>query len=102
MTKDIDTDGTKTRTGCAYTQADGVVITLNGNGTWTHERHYLNNAPAGTWITTFIGSFAWTRPGETGDTCTYDLTRTVVPAANTRTLVGMSCGNPIDRMDDWR
>ena len=102
-TKDIDTDGTKTRTGCEYTQADGVGIPLNGNGTWTHERHYLNNAPAGTWITTYIGSFEWTKStGEIGGPCDYNLTRTVNTDANTRTLIGTSCGNPVNRGDTWR
>ena len=33
VTNDITSNGTKTRTGCKYTQADGVVVTLNGNGT---------------------------------------------------------------------
>ena len=101
-TKDISSFGTKTRAACEYTQADGAGITLNGNGTWTHERHYLNNAPSGTWITTFVGTYTWTRDGVTGDPCPYDLTRTVDTDANTRTLTGMSCGNVIDRTDTWR
>jgi hypothetical protein len=58
--------------------------------------------PTGTWITTFAGSFTWTRPGETGASCSYDLTRTVDTAANTRTLIGMSCGNDVNRSDTWR
>jgi hypothetical protein len=102
VTNDVESSGTKTRTNCAYTQTDGVVITLNGTGTWDHERHYLNNAPTGTWITMFAGSFTWTRPGETGDTCTYDLIRTVDTAANTRTLIGTSCGNDVDKSGTWR
>jgi hypothetical protein len=50
----------------------------------------------------FAGSFTWTRPGETGDTCTYDLIRTVDTAANTRTLIGTSCGNDVDKSGTWR
>jgi hypothetical protein len=93
----------RAETDCAYTQADGVVLTLNGNGTRTHERHYLNNAPTGTWVTTFAGSFNWTRTGETDVPCDYNLTRTVNTAANTRTtLTGTSCGNDINRTDTWR
>ena len=102
MTNDVTSSGTKIRAACAYTQADGVVITLNGNGTWTHERHYLNNAPTGTWITTFAGSFEWTRPGETSVPCDYDLTRTVDTATNTRTLIGTSCGNDVNKSGAWR
>ena len=101
-TKDITSNGTKTRAECEYTQADGVGITLNGNGTWTHERHYLNNAPTGTWITTFVGSFEWTKSGETPIPCDYDLTRTVDTAENTRTLIGTSCDNDVNRTDTWR
>ncbi len=95
--------GTATRAACAYTREDGVVITLTGEGTWTHERHYLDYAPTGTWITTFAGSYAWERStGEEGD-CTYDLTRTVDTAANTRRLTGTSCdGTVVDRTDAWR
>ena len=102
VTNNVTSNGTKTRTGCKYTQADGVVVTLNGNGTWMHERHYLNNAPAGTWITEFAGSFTFSRPGEPDVPCDYDLTRTVNTGLNTRTLTGMSCGNMIDRTDTWR
>ena len=101
VTYDVVSSGTKTRTDCAYTR-DTVVITLNGNANWTHERHYLNYAPTGTWITTYVGSYDWTRStGETGS-CTYDLTRTVDTAASTRTLIGTSCGNDINRADTWR
>ena len=102
MTNDVSSFGTKTRAACEYTRADGVGVTLNGNGTWTHERHYLNNAPTGTWITEFAGSFTLTRPGEPDVPCDYDLTRTVDTGLNTRTLTGMSCGNMIDRTDTWR
>ena len=102
VTNDVSSFGTKTRAACEYTQADGVGVTLNGNGTWTHERHYLNNAPTRTWITEFAGSFTLTRPGETDVSCDYDLTRTVDTGLNTRTLTGMSCGNMIDRTDTWR
>ncbi len=101
VTYDVDASGTKNRTDCAYTRND-VVITLNGNAAWTHDRHYLNYAPTGTWITTYVGSYNWTRStGESGS-CTYDLTRTVDTAANTRTLIGTSCGNDINRADTWR
>ena len=93
VTNDVSSFGTKTRAACKYTQADGVIVTLNGNGTWTHERHYLNNAPTGTWITTFAGSFTLMRPGEADVNCDYNLTRTVDTDANTRTLIGRSCGN---------
>ena len=101
-TQHVHSEGTKTRAECVYTPEDGVDITLNGSGTWIHDRYYLNNAPTGTWMTTFSGSYTWTRDGVTGDPCLYELTRTVDTGANTRTLVGMSCGNAIDRMDDWR
>ncbi len=101
VTNDVTSSGTKTRTDCAYTR-DTVVITLNGNANWTHERHYLNYAPTGTWITTYVGSYNWTKStGESGS-CTYDLTRTVDTAANTRTLTGTSCGNDINRTNTWR
>ena len=102
VTNDVTSFGTKTRVECEYTQADGVGITLNGSGTWTHDRHYLNNAPTGTWTTEFSGMFEWTKSGETPIDCEYDLIRTVDTAANTRTLTGMSCGNVIDRTDTWR
>ncbi len=98
----VVTSGTATRTECAFAREDGVVITITGEGTWTHERHYLDYAPTGTWITTFAGSYLWDNGTGGGDNCTYDLTRTVDTAANTRTLTGMSCGNVVDRTDTWR
>ena len=104
-TKVIDTEGTKTRTGCGYAQADGVVIALTGNADWTHDRRYLNNAPDGIWITTFVGSYTWLKPStleESVAPCNYNLTRTVDTDANTRTLTGMACGNVIDDTGDWR
>ena len=53
-------------------------------------------------ITAYEGSFDWTKStGESGF-CTYDLTRTVDTAANTRTLAGTSCGNAIDNTRTWR
>ena len=101
VTYDIESSGTSTRTSCAYTRV-GVVTTLTGGGTWTHERHYTDYAPAGTWITTYVGGFAFTKStGESGS-CTYDLTRTVDTAANTRTLTGKLCGNEVNRTETWR
>ena len=99
----VVTSGTATRAECAYAREDGVVITLTGEGTWTHERHYLDYAPTGTWITTYVGSYHWDKlaTGEFGD-CDYDLTRTVDTVANMRTLTGTSCGNDINRTDTWR
>ena len=52
VTYDVESSGTATRTGCAHTRDDGLVITRTGDGTWTHERHYNHYAPSGTWITT--------------------------------------------------
>jgi len=102
VTYDIESSGTSNRTGCAYTREDGVVITLTSDGTWTHERHYADYAPAGFWITKYAGSFDWTKStGESGS-CTYDLTRTIDTAANTRTLTGTLCGDEIDRTETWR
>ena len=103
-TKDIDTDGTKTRTGCEYTQADGVGIPLNGNGTWTHERHYLNNAPAGTWITTYIGSYTWLKPRAPSRN-RWPPATTTLPGRSTRTRTrgpspAWRAGTLIDR--HWR
>ena len=97
----VVSSGTMTRTNCKYTR-DGVVITLNGNAVWTHERHYLNYAPTGTWITTYVGDFDRTKSTGESDSCTYRLTRKVDTAANTRTLTGMSCENDINRTDTWR
>ena len=96
----VVTLGTATRAGCANMR-DGVLITLTGDGTWMHERHYLDYAPTGTWITTYVGGYEWTR-GTDVDDCTYNLTRTVDTAANMRTLTGMSCGNDVNRTDTWR
>lgn len=101
VTLDIESSGTKTRTACAYTR-DDVVITLDGNADWTHERHYANHAPTGTWIFTFVGSFDWTKSTGESDSCTYSLTRTIDTAANTRRLTGTSCDISIDRTDNWR
>ena len=102
MTFDVESSGTSTRADCAYTDAGGVVITLDGEGTWTHERHYTDYAPSGTWITAYEGSFDWTKSTDESGNCTYDLTKTIDTAANTRSLVGTSCGNTIDNTRDWR
>ncbi len=102
VTYDVESSGTSTRAGCKYTNQDGVVVTLNGEGTWTHERHYTDYAPSGTWITAYEGSFDWEKDTGEMDSCTYDLTRTVDTAANTRTLTGMLCGNEVNRTKTWR
>ena len=102
VTYDIDSSGTSTRASCGYTNSVGVVIELTGGGTWTHERSYTDFAPSGTWITAYAGSFDWDKAtGESGS-CTYDLTRTVDTAANTRTLTGTLCGNEVNRTETWR
>ena len=89
------------RAGCGYTAEDGVVTSLTGDGTWTHERYYIDYAPSGSWITAYEGSFNWTKStGESGF-CTYDLTKTIDTGANTRTLVGESCGSPVDNSRTW-
>ena len=101
VTYDVESSGTKTRTDCAVTR-DDVVITMNGNAAWTHERHYRDYAPTRTWITTYIGGFDWTKStGEIGS-CFYELTRTVDTAENTRTLTGTFCGDEVNRTETWR
>ena len=98
---DVEGSGTKTRTDCAFARGD-VVITVDGSGEWTHERHYVQREPAGVWVTTWVGSFDWAKStGESGS-CSYDLTRTVDTAANSVTLVGSFCGNVVDRSRTWR
>jgi hypothetical protein len=100
-TYDVEGSGTKTRTECALPRGD-VVITVDGSGDWTHERHYVQREPAGAWLTTWVGDFDWAKnTGQSGD-CSYDLTRTVDTAANTVTLVGSFCGNDVDRSRTWR
>ena len=101
VTYDVESSGTKTGTDCARTRND-VVITLTGGGNWTHERHHLDHAPTGTWITTYAGDFAWTKStGESGD-CSFDLTRTIDTAENTLTLAGTVCNREVDRSRTWR
>ena len=101
VTYDVESSGTKTRIACAHTR-DDVIITLTGEANWTHERHYADHAPAGTWITTYLGGFDWTKStGESGS-CFYNLTRTIDTAENTRTLTGTLCGDEIDRSETWR
>jgi len=101
VTYDVESSGTKTRVDCAHTRED-VVITLNGNAAWTHERHHLDHAPTGTWITTYIGGWDWAKStGESGS-CFYDLTVTIVTAENTWTMTGTFCGDEIDRSRTWR
>ena len=100
-TYDVESSGTKTRTHCAFTR-DDVVITLNGSGTWTHERHYQDHAPTGIWITTYAGSFDWSKSSGESGSCDYHLTATVDTAANTRTLVGTYCGKEINNSRTWR
>ena len=100
-TFDVESSGTKTRTDCARTRND-VVITLTGGGEWEHERHYLNRAPTGTWITTYVGDFDWTKSTGGSGNCSFDLTRTIDTAGNTRTLAGTLCGREVDRSGTWR
>ena len=102
VTLDVASSGTKARVDCAHVRDDATLITLNGTADWTHERHYLDHAPTGTWVTTYIGEFDWTRGTGGSGNCSYELTRTVDTAANTRTLIGTSCGNPVDRSGTWR
>ena len=100
-TYDVESSGTKTRDDCAFPRGD-VTITLNGTGEWTHERHYLERAPTGTWITTIVGDFDWAKSTGTSGNCSYDLTVTIDTAENTRTLTGTYCGRDIDRTRTWR
>jgi hypothetical protein len=100
-TYDVVSSGTKTRAACAHAR-DDVIITLTGEANWTHERHYADHAPTGTWITTYLGGFNWAKStGESGD-CYYNLTRTIDTAENTRTLSGTLCGEEVNRSETWR
>jgi hypothetical protein len=101
VTYDVESSGTKTRTDCAHTR-NGGVITLNGGGDWTHERHYVDHAPTGSWITTYVGDFDWTKSTDKSGNCTFDLVRTIDTAENTRSLTGTVCGREIDRSGTWR
>ena len=101
VTYDVASSGTKIRAQCAHTR-DGVIITLTGEANWTHERHYADHAPAGLWITTYLGGFDWTKStGEEGS-CFYNLTRTIDTVENTRSLTGTLCGEEVDRTETWR
>ena len=103
VTYDVDSNGTSTRAACGFTNNVGVVIELTGDGTWTHERYYTGFAPSGTWITAYAGSFDWLNTSTLEEnSCTYDLTRTVDTAANTRTLTGTSCNQVVDKSGTWR
>ena len=100
-TYDVASTGSRTRTDCAFVRGD-VTITLNGSGSWTHERHYLKRAPTGTWNTHWAGSFNWAKStGETGN-CSSDLNRTIDTAANTVSLTGTYCGREVDRSRTWK
>ena len=100
-TKDVESEGTKVRTDCGFVRGD-VIITITGSGSWTHERHFLNGAPTGTWMTTWSGDFNWLKGSGESGSCSHDLTVTIDTAANTRTLVGTYCGREIDRSRTWR
>ena len=87
--------------GTSTWDAGAVTYDVDSEGTWTHERHYADFAPAGIWITAYEGSFAWSKTGGNGN-CTYDLVRTIDTAANTRSLTGTSCGTTVDNTRTWR
>ena len=100
-TVDHVASGTKTRDACGFVRGD-VTITVVGSGEWTHERHFLDRAPTGTWVTTWVGEFDWAKSTGQGGTCSHDLTKTIDTATNTVTLVGTHCGRDIDRSRTWR
>ncbi len=100
-TVDVTASGTKTRDPCGFIRGD-VTITVDGSGDWTHERHFLDRAPTGTWITTWTGEFSWAKSTGQSGSCSHDLTVTIDTEANTRTLTGTHCGREIDRTRTWR
>jgi hypothetical protein len=75
---------------------------LTGGGDWTHERHYVDRAPFGTWVTAYAGDFAWSKSTGKSGNCSFDLTRTIDTAENTLTLIGKVCRREIDRSRTWR
>jgi hypothetical protein len=104
-TYDVDLSGTKVREQCAHTRSDefeDVVITLTGVAEWTHDRHYAQRHPTGEWVTTWVGSWDWSKSTGTSGHCTYDIVKTIDTEANTKTLTGVMCGNEVNKTSTWK
>lgn len=100
-TVDVESSGSKTHSACARTRGDKT-ITLDGSAEFSHERHWLNRQPTGTWSTSISGSFDWSKStGESGS-CTYELNASIDTATNTKSVTGSFCGRDIDRSRTWR
>ena len=102
---DVDLSGTKVREQCAHTRSDeseDVVITLTGLAEWTNDRHYAQGQPTGEWVTTWVGSWDWSKSTGTSGHCTYDIIKTINTATNTRTLTGVMCGNEVNKTSTWK
>ena len=102
---DVDLSGTKVREQCAHTRSDefeDVVITLTGVAEWTHDRHYAQGHPTGEWVTTWMGSWDWSKSTGTNGHCTYDIVKTIDTEANTKTLTGVMCGNEVNKTSTWK
>ena len=104
-TYDVDLGGTKTREQCAHTRSDefeDVVITLTGVADWMHDRHYLKGDPSGEWVTTWVGSWNWSKSTGTSGHCTYDIVKTIDTDANTKAITGVMCGNEVNKVSTWK
>ena len=99
-TYDVEGNGTKTRVGCQFTRAD-VVFTIDGVTDWTHERHYVEGAPTGLWITTYEGDFDWSKSTGDSGSCTLELTRTWDMDAKEGVLEGTFCDREVYRTGSW-
>ena len=99
-TVEIEVTGTGTWAACARARGDRT-LTIDGGFTFEAYRKRVNGAPVGPQTSHKAGSFTWTRSDGQSGQCSFDLTSTRNPDAQTRTITGTMCGREINRTVTW-
>lgn len=92
----LDVEGTKSIEDCARARGD-LVITLNGDGTFTGHRMKENGQFSGPQTNHQEGSFRWVTSDGREGACDYLIDVVWDPATHTKTITGFVCDKDINR-----
>lgn len=92
----LDFEGSKTIADCARARGD-IVITLNGQGTFSGHRMKVNGRFSGLQTNDAAGSFSWATSDGREGSCSYEIHVEWNPDTHTKTVTGFVCDREIDR-----
>jgi hypothetical protein len=98
---EIESNGSRTRTDCAFPQGE-MVVTVNSLDAFEEHRRRLAGQPDGLQTSRYYGSIDLVRSDGEEHFCEYDYTIVRDPETQTRTIEGTICGGRVRKGVPWR